>query len=91
MILKDFSILLMEFSNHYQADDDSSDSPVPDESGQTFPNGNFVKFDELWDGTLSRKSFSYQFSKINPDHYICTDNEGQIWKTPLDRFSSIFL
>lgn len=67
---------------------DSDESFVADEGSQRFPEPNFVKFDNLWDGTLSRKTIGNAFSKIDgfEDYYICTsseeDSKGQIMKTP---------
>jgi hypothetical protein len=56
---------------------DSDESFVADEGSQRFPEPNFVKFDNLWDGTLSRKTIGNAFSKIDgfEDYYICTSSE----------------
>ena len=55
----------------------SDDESNSNSAGQRFPDTDFVKFDELFDGTLSYKSFNYAFSKVDSSHYICTtDDEG---------------
>ena len=63
------------------------DVEVPEDPGaQRFPETNFVKFDDLWTGKLSRKSFGYGFSKVNPDNYICT-SDGHYYSRPIDKYN----
>ena len=54
---------------------DSSSDADDQGTAQRFPKEDFVKFDEIWDGTLSYNSFGYSFSHVNPDHYICTSSD----------------
>ena len=54
---------------------------APDDPGaQRFPNHNFVKLSNLYDGTLKTKSFKNEFSKKDPNYYICTNEDGEYFK-----------
>ena len=62
--------------------------PKVDPNPQRFPESNFIKFDDYWDGVMSYKSFGYSFSKVDPSRYICSDSEGNILSKPVDEYKS---
>lgn len=70
---------------------DSSSDADDQGTAQRFPKEDFVKFDEIWDGTLSYNSFGYSFSHVNPDHYICTSSDettkDHVFKTPISNYT----
>lgn len=74
-------------SNYDCADGIDQQLPI-DPNPQRFPEPNFIKFDEIWEGTMSYNSFRNSFSKVDPSSYICTDDQGQIWRKKLSSYQS---
>merc|ERR1711953_1012045 len=85
--------------------DNTDDAPANNDdgsngSGQVFPDGDFLKFDDIWTGKLSSKSFNPSFSAVNPNQYICTsrkNNDGtdlptgefRLYRADIDKYDLV--
>jgi len=81
-------ILLIDNSDEVPSHDHDTDNG----SGQVFPDNDFLKFDDVWSGKLSPKSFNPTFSAVNPNQYMCTstknmgDGEFMVYRNDIDNY-----
>ncbi|CAG5099345.1 Oidioi.mRNA.OKI2018_I69.XSR.g16466.t1.cds [Oikopleura dioica] len=93
-------ILLIDNSDDVPAND-NGDNDSSSNSGQVFPDNDFLKFDDVWTGKLSSKSFNPTFSAVNPNQYICTsrkqdgtgtdlpDGEFELYRVDIELYDAV--
>ena len=93
-------ILLIDNTDDAPSHDHDHDHDHDHGSGQVFPDNDFLKFDDVWNGKLSSKSFNPTFSAVNPNQYMCTarknpdgtdlpDGEFVLYRNDIDNYKIV--